>query len=119
MTAVLRTAAGEVALYQAGRYFSGEQGEWLARPPGWGAWDRRLPSRDAALRLAAARVIRRARMRCRLPDHHPPAVRISTEGAATAIAWALRIAGRPARHIGMPIVRAAATPHRQMEISLA
>lgn len=73
-------------------------GTWLANPPGWGAWNPRFPTREAALRRAAAGVIRRARYLHRMPRNHIQAFHsaISAEAMRTVICWAFRILGRPA-----------------------
>lgn len=75
-------------------------GSWLANPPGWSDRDPRFPSRTAALRHAAAQVIRRARLRhCWRGQYQ---TRITDEHAATVIRWANRVLGRPQRFTPRP-----------------
>lgn len=89
MNKMLRTKKGEVGANQGGAHFAPSQGEWhqmpgryasinaqigvleledetwLSHPEGWWRWSRRFESRDAALRFAIAKVLRRYRKRFR------------------------------------------------------
>lgn len=116
----LRTKKGEVGTNQGGAHFSSHQGEWhqmpgryasihaqigvlelddgtwLAHPEGWWRWSRRFASRDAALRFAIAKVLKKYRMwfRDNSDSAHYLHMNVSFERLQAVTTWALGLANR-------------------------
>lgn len=120
MNKMLRTKNGEVGANQGGAHVASQQGEWhqmrgryasidaqigvleledgtwLAHPDGWWRWSRRFDSRDAALRYAIAKVLKKYRKRFRDNSDGTRYLRmnVSFERLQAVTTWALGLANR-------------------------